>query len=253
MGPKITAIIQARMTSTRLPGKVLMEVMGRPLLSYQIERLRFSKAIDEVVIATTTNKEDERIVALADSEGLKHYCGSEHDVLERYYCAAIACQAENIMRLTADCPLIDPSLLDGMIEVFVAEKADYIFPSSRFAEGTDSEMFTFSALSKAHYNAKLRSEREHVSRYFHNNPELFRIVKLENKTDDSKYRFTVDEKEDFAVVKMIIESLYDVSKSVFGIDKIKQFLDKHPDIININSHIVRNEGLLKSLQDDTRI
>jgi len=251
MESKITAIIQARMTSTRLPGKVLMEVMGRPLLSYQIERLRFSNRIDKIVVATTENTEDEKIVALANLEGLKSFCGSEDDVLDRYYHAATGSKAQNIMRLTADCPLIDPSLLDRMIEAFFVKEADYIYPSSKFAEGTDSEVFTFGALEKAYKSARLRSEREHLTRYFHNNPQLFKIVKLENETDDSKYRFTVDEKEDFSVVNRIIESLYGGKDNVFGVQEIKQFLDEHPEIIKMNSHVVRNEGLLKSLKDDT--
>jgi len=187
---------------------------------------------------------------LASKEALKSFRGLEDDVLDRYYHTTIECKAEHIMRLTADCPLIDPSQLDRMIETFFVKEADYIYPSSRFAEGTDAEVFTFQALEEAHKNARLRSEREHVTRYFHNNPDLFRIVTLENQTDDSKYRFTVDEKEDFDVVKTIIESLYGGKDRVFGIREIKEFLDEHPQILQLNSHVVRNEGLVKSLKAD---
>jgi spore coat polysaccharide biosynthesis protein SpsF (cytidylyltransferase family) len=253
MKPKVTAIIQARMTSTRLPGKVLMEVMGRPLLSYQIERLRFCGRIRDIIIATTTNKEDDLIAELSHKEGLKLYRGSEDDVLDRYYQAAKEYEAGYIMRLTADCPLIDPAHLDKMIKTFFLENADYIFPSPTHAEGTDAEVFTFDTLGKAYNHSKLRSEREHVTQYFHNNTEMFRIVRLENKSDDSKYRFTVDEKEDFQVVKSIIEELYNTKNSPFGVEEIKDFLDNHPEIFRLNSRIIRNEGLIKSLEEDFEV
>ena len=250
---KATAIIQARMTSTRLPGKVLMEVLGRPLLSYQIERLRFCKRIRDIIIATTTNKEDDPVAELAHKEGLKTFRGSEDDVLDRYYQAAKQYEAGYIMRLTADCPLIDPAHLDKMIKTFFLKNADYIFPSPTHAEGIDAEVFAFRALEIAHNYSKLGSEREHVTQYFHNNPEMFRIVRLENKSDDSKYRFTVDEKEDFQVVKSIIEELYNTKDSPFGVEEIKTFLDNHPDMFNLNSHITRNEGLIKSLEKDFEV
>jgi spore coat polysaccharide biosynthesis protein SpsF (cytidylyltransferase family) len=250
---KVTAIIQARMTSARLPGKVLMEVMGRPLLSYQIERLRFCKRIRDIIIATTTNKEDDPIAELSHKEGLKLYRGSEDDVLDRYFQAAKEYEAEHIMRLTADCPLIDPVHLDRMIKSFFLKKADYIYPSPTCAEGLDAEVFTFQALEKACNHSKLISEREHVTQYFHNNPDLFKIMRLKNKTDDGKYRITVDEKEDFQVVKRIIEELYATEDKPFGIEKITTFLDNHPDVFNLNSHITRNEGLIKSLEEDTEV
>jgi spore coat polysaccharide biosynthesis protein SpsF len=253
MDSKVTAIIQARMTSTRFPGKVLREVMGRPLLSYQIERLRFCRHIHDVVIATTTNREDDPIADLADKEGLKIYRGSEHDVLDRYYQAAQKYKAAHVMRLTADCPLIDPSYLDRMIESFYLEKADYVYPSPMWAEGLDAEVFTFEALGKAYACSKLTSEREHVTRYFHNHPELFKIVKVGNRTDDSKYRITVDEKEDFQVVANILEHLYVSDEEVFGIEDIKTFLDNNPQVYNLNSHIIRNEGLIKSLKEDAEV
>ena len=230
-----------------------MEIMRRPLLSYQIERLRFSKGIDEILIATTTNREDDPIVELAGKEDVKFYRGSEEDVLDRYYQAAKEYRADFIMRLTADCPLVDPARLDMMIKTFFLKDTDYIFPSPAHAEGANAEVFSFRALERAYHHSRLRSEREHVTQYFHNNPEMFRIVRIENRTDDSKYRFTVDEKEDFQVLKSIIEELYNTNDSPFGVEEIKDFLDNHPEIFRLNSRIIRNEGLLKSLEEDFEV
>ena len=250
MEHKVTAIIQARMTSTRLPGKVLMEVMGRPLLSYQIERLRFSKRIDEIIIATTTNKEDDPIVELAQKEDLKVYRGSEDDVLDRYYQAAKKYKTGHIMRITADCPLIDPNICDRIIKVYFKSGVDYVHTGEGFAEGLDCGIISFKALSAAWHEAKLNSEREHVTLYIKNHPEKFDNITVENETDDRNYRITVDEQEDFSVVKAILENFYKEMKSSFTVREIKSFLDNNPEIYTLNANIIRNEGLLKSLLED---
>ncbi len=250
---EVTAIIQARMTSNRLPGKVLMEVMGRPLLSFQVERLRFSKMIDNIIIATTTNKEDDPIMELAQKEGIKVYRGSEDDVLDRYYQTAIEYGAEHIMRLTGDCPLIAPDICDSIADAYFENGADYIRTGETFAEGLDCGIISFQALSNAWHEAKLKYEREHVTLYIRNHPEKFRNVTIENETDDSNYRITVDEKEDFLVVKTILENLYKGTDRYFTIEEIKSFLDKHHEIYKLNAHIIRNEGLLRSLQKDKSI
>jgi spore coat polysaccharide biosynthesis protein SpsF len=250
MEPKVTAIIQARMTSTRLPGKVLMEVMGRPLLSYQIERLRFSKRIDEIIIATTANKGDDPVAELAHKEGLKVFRGSEHDVLDRYYQAAKEFKIKHIMRLTADCPLIQPNICDRITFAYFQMGCDYLRTGPTFVEGLDCEIFSFRALDKAWKNANLKSEREHVTLYFRNHPELFAIKTVENETDDSKYRITVDQEDDYLVVKAIIENLYGGNDKYFKIEEIKSFLESNPGIFAINRSIGRNEGLLKSLEED---
>ena len=247
---KATAIIQARMTSTRLPGKVFAKVMGRPLLSYQIERLRFSKRINEIIIATTTNKEDDPIAELALKEELKVYRGSEDDVLGRYYQTAKKYNVKHIMRLTADCPLIDPDICDSIANAYFESGVDYIRTGETFAEGLDCEIIGFEILTKAWLEAKLKAEREHVTLYIRNHPESFKITVLENETDDRKYRITVDEEEDFLVVKTILENLYKGNNSYFAVKEIKSYLDVHPEVYRLNSHITRNEGLLKSLQGD---
>lgn len=250
MESKVTAIIQARMASTRLPGKVLTEVMGRPLLSYQIERLGFSKMIDGIIIATTTKKEDDPIIELAEKEGLDFYRGSEDDVLDRYYQTAKKYNASHIMRLTADCPLIDPDICDSIANAYFKNGVNYIRTGESFAEGLDCEIASFKSLKLAWKDAALKSEREHVTLYIRHHPELFSIKVVQNITDDSKYRLSVDEKEDLLVVKAILENFYKDSGTYFTIDKVKKYLGKHPEIYRLNAKIMRNEGLLKSLQND---
>ena len=238
------------MTSTRLPGKVLMEVVGRPLLSFQIERLRFSKRIEEIIIATTTNKEDDPIVELAQKEGLNFYRGSENDVLDRYYQVAKKHNSRHIMRVTADCPLIQSNICDRVVEAYFADNTDYIHTGLSFAEGLGCEVFNFAALEHAWKEARRTSEREHVSLYIRKRPQTFRMLTIENETDDSTYRITVDEKEDFEVVKAILKNLYRGKNEYFTIDQIKSFLDSRPEIYKLNSHIVRDEDLLKALKED---
>jgi len=250
---KITAVIQARMTSHRLPGKVLMEVKGRPLLSYQIEQVRHARKIDDILIATTKNMEDDPIAQLARKEGLEVYRGSEHDVLDRYYQAAQKHGIEHILRLTGDCPLIDPIICDYVINLYMTSGADFVHTGPTFAEGNDCEIFSFINLEKAWNNAKLKSEREHCTLYLHNHPEKFNKIVLTNDTDDSKYRFTVDNLEDFLVVKEIIERIGKRESTIFKTDAIKNFFDTNPEIFKLNAHITRNEGLLKSFLEDKKL
>ncbi len=246
----IAAIVQARMTSSRLPGKVLKEVMGKPLLLYQIERLKRIVNIEDIIIATTTNKEDDPIVQMCKRESISCYRGEEYDVLDRYYHAGKKFGVDHIMRITADCPLIDPMLCDHIIDVYLKSNIDLIHLAPTFAEGLDCEMLSFKALENAWKNARLKSEREHVTLYLNNNPGLFKKTVIENSTDDSKYRFTVDELEDFEVVKAIIEALYKEDAEQFSTDEIKLYLDGHPEIFMKNAHIIRNEGLLESLKEE---
>lgn len=247
----IAAIVQARMTSTRLPGKVLLKVMGRPLLSYQIERLRRINNIDNIIIATTTNRDDDPIVELCNSESVFYFRGSENDVLDRYYQAAKKFGVNDIMRITADCPLIDPEICSRVVNVYLESGVEYVNTGMAFAEGVDCELMSFRYLEKAFKEAGLKSEKEHVTLYMHNHPDLFMKITLANKSDDSKYRFTVDEKVDFLVVKEIIENLYKTDNPPFTTDEIKRFLDEHPETFKMNENIIRNEGLIKSLQKDS--
>ncbi|MBU1055044.1 MAG: glycosyltransferase family protein [Proteobacteria bacterium] len=238
------------MGSSRLPGKLLMEVMKRPLLSYQIERLRLNKWITQIVVATTTNTKDDPVVECAHGEQVQVYRGSEYDVLDRYYQAAKTFSAEHVIRLTGDCPLIDIDTCDRILNEYFTTGLDYVRTGESFAEGLDCEIMSFEALECSWMRAKLKSEREHVTLYIRNHTEQFAIRIVENETDDSKYRITIDEEADFHVVKAIFNSLYTQENPYFGIEAIKKFLNANPDIYALNANIIRNEGLLKSLVKD---
>jgi spore coat polysaccharide biosynthesis protein SpsF len=244
---KASVIIQARMGSTRLPGKVMKEVCGKPLIAHMIERLRHAKLVETIVVATSTDGTNDKMCDLLSDLGVTVFRGSENDVLERFYETAVKYGLKYIVRLTADCPLIDPAIVDRFIAEFFAQGADHLCGTPRLAEGLDTEVFTFKGLEQAHRQATKKSEREHVTQYFHNNPNLFKLVKVENETDDSRYRITVDEDADFEVVSRVFAALYTGQNDVFGIEAIKRFLDRHPEIQALNSSIIRNEGLIKSL------
>jgi spore coat polysaccharide biosynthesis protein SpsF len=238
------------MNSTRVPGKTLKEVMGRPLLSYGIERLRFSTSIDPVIVATTSNRKDDPIVEIARRENVICYRGSEDDVLDRFYKAAQQYNLRHVMRLTGDCPFIQADICDHLVNIYFSGGFDYVRTGETYAEGLDCEVMSFKALSRAWEEARLKSDREHVSLYIRNHPDRFRIKIVENDSDDSRYRITVDEYEDFSVAKAIFEHLYTGPDTYFTIADIKSLLDGHPEIYELNAHIIRNEGLLKSLEEE---
>ena len=228
----------------------MREVLGKPLIGHMIDRLRFSKHLADIIVATSTDHSNDEMCEYLKSTHVKVYRGCEDDVLERFYFAATEVSAKNVVRLTGDCPLIDPALLDHYIETFFLKKLDYIHPSSSFAEGLDIEVFTYMALEEAYQNAKLKSEREHITQYFFNNPGRFIKFALKNTRDDSHYRITVDEEVDFLVVKNIFESLYKGENHIFRFEEIKQYLDRHEEVYKLNRQIVRNEGLKISLEKD---
>lgn len=247
------AIVQARMSSNRLPGKVMKDILGKPLIGYLLARLKASKRIDKIILATSLDKTNDLLCEYVSKEGFFVYRGSENDVLSRFYYAALNQKVNNIVRITGDCPLIDPALCDKLIDAYLKQKADYAHLDAAYAEGLDCDVFSFKALEQAYKKARLKSEREHVTLYFHNNPVLFKKFIMKNTTDDSKYRFTVDEKEDFKVVTAIIEGLISKYGLSFGFSEIKTFLDNHPEIAKENSHITRNEGLSISLANDKEV
>jgi len=238
------------MTSTRLPGKVLLEVMGRPLLSYMLATLEHCLSLKEIIVATTESEEDDEIAFLVEEQGLKLYRGSEHDVLDRYYQASRKYGCEHIMRLTADCPLIQPHICDQVAQLYFSSGCDYALTGQTFAEGVDCEIFNKQALERAWKEAELESEREHVVPFFRKRPEQFKIEILENETDDGRYRITVDEANDFQVVKVILEELYEKKKPYITIEDIKSFFNSTPQVYALNSDIIRNEGLMKSLEKE---
>lgn len=248
---KVVAIIQARMGSTRLPGKVLRDIAGKPMLWHVIDRVKRCKTIDQVVVATTIKEEDKQVIELAMKCGVETFAGSEDDVLDRYYQAANRFNADIVVRITSDCPLIDPVIVDNVVGYYNdnIDKIDYVNTAPSFPEGVDTEVFSFNALETAWRDAKKRYEREHVSIYMHENPAIFRLDTIENDEDLSHIRFTVDTMEDLTAVKEIFKYLYK-DGSIFHMQDILNLLEEKPEIMEMNKNLIRNEGFLRSLEKE---
>lgn len=241
---KTVIIDQARMTSTRLPGKVIKEVLGKPLLEYQIERLRRANEADELVIATTTNNNDLPIVKLCERLGVAYYRGSEEDVLSRYYEAATKFGADILVRVTSDCPLIDPAVVDKVIEHYKDNRDNYDYVSNTlsrtYPRGMDTEVFSYQVLQEAFVNAKEQPEREHVTPYICWQPERYRLDNVSHHENQSHHRWTVDTPEDFELIKLILQVLYPVSNKFTWLDVI-QLLNKHPEWVKINAAVKQKQ------------
>lgn len=249
----ILAILQARVSSTRLPGKVLKPLLGAPMLTRQIERVRRARLIDTLIVATSTDPSDDAIEALCRGAGIACHRGALQDVLDRYYQAAKPYQPDHIVRLTGDCPLADPEVIDRLIRFYLDGGYDHASNGGEpttFPDGLDVEAFRFSALEAAWREARLPSEREHVTPFIYNHPERFRLGSYRNDVDLSHLRWTVDEPADFDLVKIVYEALYP-AKPDFGTADILALLDARPELGAMNTHHARNEGYAKSLQEDT--
>lgn len=248
---KVCAIIQTRMGSSRLPGKALFKILGKTILEYIAESVRRSETIDDIVVATSAKRDDLPIKLLCDSLGVKVYCGSEKDVLDRFYQAARLHEAGHIVRICGDCPLIDPEIIDRAVRIYFSSNADYCTNAldRSFPDGEDVEVLSFDALEQAWKNAILLSEREHVMPYIKKNPNRFRLVNFKNKEDLSDKRWTLDRREDFEFIKIILESLYPKKKD-FHMGDVIGFLSSNPELEKINRHIIPAEGYKKSLAED---
>tara|TARA_A100001015_G_scaffold224516_1_gene253167 strand:+ start:2734 stop:3507 length:774 start_codon:yes stop_codon:yes gene_type:complete len=249
------AIVQARCNSSRLPKKVLKKVQGKTLLEFQCSRILNSKKLNKVIIATTKSKVDDSIVTIGNKLSLDIFRGSEKNVLERYYKAAFPYNLSNnlvVIRLTGDCPLMDPELIDVMIEDFENNPVDYLSNTltPTFPDGLDIEIITFNALKLAFEKAKYPSHKEHVTLYIKESSE-FKKRNFYNEIDYSKFRLTVDEEEDFVLIKNIIKELEKLTKNFNYIDVIN-LLTKNPDLFNINKDLKRDSGLILSLKKEGR-
>lgn len=237
---KVAAIIQARMGSTRLPGKILKKVLDKTLLEYQIERVKRAKSIDEIIIATTTKESDDQIVQLCQQLSIPYYRGSEEDVLSRYFEAATQFNADVIVRLTSDCPIIDPNVIDKVVTHYLENKDRYDYVSNTltrtYPRGLDTEVMSYEVLKRAHEEAKELMYREHVTAYIYHHPDQFRLCNVSNEKDESKHRWTVDTEEDFHLIKNILEMLYP-TKPLFTFEDVIQILRSKPEWVQINAHI----------------
>lgn len=238
---RIIIILQARMGASRLPGKPLKKVLGRPLLSYQLERLRRVQLADDIVIATTTEQKDDEIEAFCMENHVSCFRGSEQDVLDRYYQAAKIYHADEVVRVTGDCPLIDPEIVDEVIGKHLdhVPPRDYTsnsFDIRTYPRGLDAEICSFTSLEKAAQEAKLPAEREHVTLYFYTHPELFSLGGVKQTVDQSYHRWTVDTAEDLELVTKILTELYPVNPH-FKTKDILNLFEKYPEWVKINAHI----------------
>lgn len=247
----VVAILQARCSSTRLPGKVLHLILGKPMLLYEISRIKQCRKIDRLVVATSLSSDDDTLASLCLSAKVDCFRGSLNDVLDRFYKCAKKYKAEHVVRLTGDCPMIDWNYIDSVIEKHLKEKNDYtsnaLLPT--FPDGLDVEVVKFSALEIAWKEARLPSEREHVTPFIYKNSQRFHLGCLQNEKDLSSLRWTVDEPEDFIFITKIYENLY-VKKQNFTMQDILDFLIEHPEMERINQHFHRNEGYACSLEMD---
>jgi spore coat polysaccharide biosynthesis protein SpsF len=215
-----------------------------------LERSLACKSLNQVVVATTNAPEDTAVLAIAEKFGVSTFTGSQDDVLDRYYQAAKAYSVDVVVRITADCPLLDPGEVDRVVCYFLTHpRYDYVATGETYPEGYGAEVFSRAALEKTWREADLTSEREHVTPYIWKHPDRFRVERLELPEDLSKFRVTVDEESDMLVVSALVDALAP-SDPFFGIDSAVAFLKAHPEIASLNSHITRLAGYWKSLVED---
>jgi transketolase len=233
-------LIQARTGSTRLPNKVMLDLAGKPLLIRMVERVQKAKLKGEIIVITTTEDADNLIVELCELNNIKVFRGHPTDLLDRHYEAAKSWQADVVLKIPSDCPLIDPMIIDEVIAKFLQTQDEYDYVSNlhpgSWPDGNDVEVMTFLALEEAWANAKLKKEREHTTPYIYENSDFFSVgnVSWSRKIDFSKsHRWTIDYQEDYLFIKQVFERLYPV-KSDFGLEDILELLKQNPDIEGIN-------------------
>lgn len=236
---KILAIVQARMGSSRLPGKVLMDLAGETVLARVVRRSSRAALVDQVVVATSLSLMDDRVISECARLGVEHFRGSEANVLNRYYRCAQAFAATTVVRITADCPFVDPALVDLTICAFQQNPCDYasnaLVPG--YPRGLDVEVFTMSALTRAWQEARKPYEREHVTPYFYEHPELFRLVSVNPDRDHSGLRWTLDTVEDLELLRAIYARLGD--RDDFCWEDALQIVLREPLLAAMNSHVIQ--------------
>jgi len=240
---RVVCIVQARTGSSRLPGKVLKELAGRPMLAHLIERLKACAAYDRIVVATTVNRRDDPVAELAGGAGVGVFRGDEEDVLSRYARAAVEFGAEVVVRVTADCPLVDPVTSAETVRYFLSGDFDYAGAGvgSGLPRGLDTEVFTRAALEEAHRMATDQPSREHVTYYIYHHPERFRLAppyEAPPELQRSHYRLCVDEEDDFRLISEVYRRLYRPGE-IIDIRDVIRLLDREPALAAINSGVAQ--------------
>jgi spore coat polysaccharide biosynthesis protein SpsF (cytidylyltransferase family) len=227
---------------------------GKPMLWHIITRLGYAKQIEKIIIATTDKEEDKVIVKLAEEMGVVFYCGSSEDVLDRYYQAAKEFGIDHIVRITADCPMIDPEIVDKIVKYYLKDTFDYVSNGLKptLPDGLDTEVFSIRSLEKAWTEARKPSEREHVTPYIYNHPEMFKISNYAYDVDLSGMRWVVDQGADYKFITEVYNSLYK-DGGIFYMNDVLKLLAEHPELSEINRGIIRNAGLAKSLREDASV
>lgn len=244
---KVVALIQARMGSERLPGKVLKSLHGHSILHWVVSRVRQSQFISQVVLATTISPKDDEIVKACRELNVDVYRGSENDVLERSYEAAVAHNADVIVRICSDCPLIDTSIIDTMLEYFIVKnktsKLDYLSNTLErtFPRGLDAEIMSFNALKRAYEEGKQPAEREHVTPYIYQNPQIFEIEQYSVSNSHADCRWTLDTEDDFTFLHSLVGLCSSPDKLSITTDELFTCLQDNPSLMDINAHVKQKE------------
>lgn len=249
---RVIGLIQARMSSSRLPGKVLLPLAGKPVLEHVVRRASACPLINDVWVVTSEHPSDEPIQTWCEDHGVPCFRGSLDDVLDRFVKAARASGADAVVRITADCPALDSHILGEVVREFLKDNYDLFGLSGDFPDGLDCSVFRSSALERAWRESSLPSEREHVGPYIEKNPELFKVGGLNYFNDQTlgHHRWTLDEPEDYELLTKIFDALG--GDAPFGAPNVLGLLERHPEWIKINAHIARNEGYKKSLLKDKK-
>jgi spore coat polysaccharide biosynthesis protein SpsF len=247
----ILAVLQARCSSTRLPGKVMLPLCGEPMVARQIERVLRSRRIDRLIVATSTAASDDPLAELCRERRIDCFRGDLDDVLDRVYRAAEAHQPKHVVRLTADCPLADPAVIDALIAFCLDGAFDYASNALEptFPDGLDAEIMTFAALREAWTNARLPSQREHVTPYIYQHADRFRIGSFKREPDLSALRWTVDERVDYELVSAVYDALYPANPA-FSSEDVLRLLQARPELGTLNTQLARNAGYRASLERD---
>ena len=249
---KVAVMIQARVDSKRFPCKVLAKIENKPMIWHIINRIKSIKTVNQIILLTTKRTEDKILLKIANDFRVIGFAGHTHDVLKRYYECAKKYNVNTIVRITGDCPLIDPYLMRKMMTMYSNNKLDYLSNTltPTFPDGLDTEIFSFKTLEIMNKNAKLHSEREHVTSYIRNNINKFKTFNLENSKNLSDLRWTVDEPRDLQFVRKIYAQMR--PELIFSMNDVLSIISNNPKITNINKEIIRNEGYLISLEKDKK-